>query len=158
MVFLSERLAGTWGAEPGWKTTPAQVNWAPGTISPEILSAPLVPLAPPSTAARDAVDLPPISVSDVVVQPPKAAAAFRSSKLLTRPDSECSGDAGLKLAPPAPTTVSITVLVCPELGPTIISKSPGSTTLCRSALRRDKLSGVIANSTVFFSPGSSVMR
>jgi hypothetical protein len=54
-------------------------------------------------------------------------------------------------------TAIVTVLVWSELGPTMTSKIPGSTTLCMSTLSIERVR-VMVNSTVFFSPGFSVIR
>ena len=64
----------------------------------------------------------------------------------------------MPVSPCAPITVSGTVLVWSELGPTMMSKMPGSTTRCMSRFSMESMSGVMVNSTVFFSPGFSVMR
>ena len=118
-------------------------------------------LAPGSTTAIDDVDFPPLMVSLAAIHDPYAAEVFPSSKPLISAFSDPAGGgggAGRPLSPWAPVTVSFTVLVLSELGPTIRSKTPGSTTRCISMFRIESMSGVILNSTVLFSPGFRVMR
>ena len=160
MFFLSERSAGCIIPPAGEKITPAKRKPAPFTVSPVTCMAPFDPLAPPATASITAVDLPPITESVITVHAPKLAPTFRSSNVLTTPDSDPLGfgAAGVPAIPFRSVTLRETFLVSAELAPTITSKIPGSTTRCISAFNIDNISGVMANSTVRFSPGFRWMR
>src|SRR5580692_4602708 len=161
MFFLSERLAGSLISPEGANKTPAHGNCGPATISPVTCNAPLELLAPGSTTFIVAVDLPPFIASEFAIHDPNLAATFPSSKVLTTPDSDPAGGGGSQgfpLAPRAPPTVSSTFCVWSELGPTISSNTPGSTTRCMSTFQSESISGVTVKSTVFFSPGFKVIR
>jgi len=123
ILLFFDRFAGFIGVAPGENSAPANRNGPPATTSPVTCIAPFVFAAPGSTTSSFEVDFPPFHGVAGGNPHPIGSFGFSFIELLTMFVSEPAGTgavaAGLPVSPLVPVTVSFTVLVLSELGPTI---------------------------------------